>query len=116
MAIEDLKKLTEQLSANLNIVFNSYPIFPVTTADEHDRVMEMLEELEREKANLENAVGGTYSIHTALTMEKVVGTGLPIEEEIAILERRKKHCKNYLEMKQIDRQLNDLKRDKRKRK
>lgn len=34
-----------------------------------------------------------------------------IEEgkEIAILEQRKKHCKNYLELKQINRRLNILK-------
>lgn len=34
-----------------------------------------------------------------------------IEEakEIAILEQRKKHCKNYLELKQINRRLNLLK-------
>lgn len=34
-----------------------------------------------------------------------------IEEgkEIAILEQRKKHCKNYLELKQINRMLNTLK-------
>lgn len=34
-----------------------------------------------------------------------------IEEakEIAILEQRKKHCKNYLELKQINRKLNLLK-------
>lgn len=34
-----------------------------------------------------------------------------IEEgkEIAILEQRKKHCKNYLELKQINRSLNILK-------
>lgn len=36
---------------------------------------------------------------------------IQIEEgkEIAILEQRKKHCKNYLELKQIDRRLNILK-------
>lgn len=30
-------------------------------------------------------------------------------KEIVILEQRKKHCKNYLELKQIDRRLNILK-------
>ena len=30
-------------------------------------------------------------------------------KEIAILEQRKKHCKNYLELKQINRRLNLLK-------
>lgn len=36
---------------------------------------------------------------------------IQIEEakEIAILEQRKKHCKNYLELKQINRRLNLLK-------
>ena len=37
--------------------------------------------------------------------------GVLIEEakEIAILEQRRKYCKNYLELKQIDRRLNLLK-------
>lgn len=40
-----------------------------------------------------------------------------IDDAILIeqLERRKKHCKNYLELKQIDRKLNELKRNKGKR-
>ena len=39
-----------------------------------------------------------------------------IEKSIKIvnLERRKKHCKNYLELKQIDRELNALKFGRRK--
>lgn len=39
---------------------------------------------------------------------------LPEEEQIKVLERRKKCCKNYMELKQIDRELNLLKRGRRK--
>ena len=41
-----------------------------------------------------------------------------IEEakEVAILEQRKKYCKNYLELKQINRRLNLLKLEQRRRK
>lgn len=43
-----------------------------------------------------------------------VGNVLPVEKQIEILERKKKHCKNYLELKQIDRKLNSLKYGRRK--
>lgn len=52
------------------------------------------------------------AVDTADTLKRFAGLcSTQIEEgkEIAILEQRKKHCKNYLELKQIDRRLNILK-------
>lgn len=45
---------------------------------------------------------------------ELVGNEPPVEMQIKNLERRKKHCKNYLELKQIDRELNSLKYGRRK--
>lgn len=40
---------------------------------------------------------------------ELCSTQIEETKEIAILEQRKKHCKNYLELKQINRRLNILK-------
>ena len=107
MAIEDLKKITKQLSEKISRTRT------ITTYDEHEMVMEMLEKLEKQKAAMENNEYKMFSIQVLQPSE------LTPEEEIAILEKRKKHCMakgNFLEMKQIDRKLNALKKGKRKKK
>lgn len=55
---------------------------------------------------------GQCCIDTITALQKLAEQiSVVIEEtkEIAILEQRKKHCKNYLELKQINRRLNILK-------
>lgn len=42
-------------------------------------------------------------------LEEQISVVIEETKEIAILEQRKKHCKNYLELKQINRRLNILK-------
>lgn len=80
------------------------PIEDINRVFEEDinRVFEMLAEC---------CTNTITSLQELAEQNKVV-----IEEakEIAILEQRKKHCKNYLELKQINRRLNVLKFRKRK--
>ena len=45
---------------------------------------------------------------------ELIGTEPSIENQIDRLEYRKKHCKNYMELKQIERELNNLKYGRRK--
>lgn len=55
---------------------------------------------------------GQCCINTITVLQKLAEQiSVVIEEtkEIVILEQRKKHCKNYLELKQINRRLNILK-------
>lgn len=71
-----------------------------------------LDELEKALETLvQKCVEGTKSLKELVEQNKIV-----IEEvkEIAILEDRKKYCKNYLELKQINKKLNLLKFKKRK--
>lgn len=49
------------------------------------------------------------AVDIADTLKRLAGLcSTQIGKEIAILEQRKKHCKNYLELKQINRRLNIL--------
>lgn len=52
------------------------------------------------------------AVDTADTLKRLAelcSTQIEEGKEIVILEQRKKHCKNYLELKQINRKLNLLK-------
>lgn len=71
-----------------------------------------LDELEKALETLaQKCVDGIKSLKELAEQNKIV---IEEEKEIAILEERKKYCKNYLELKQINKKLNLLKFKKRK--
>ena len=71
-----------------------------------------LDELEKALEILaQKCVDGIKSLAKLAEQNKIV---IEEEKEIAILEDRKKYCKNYLELKQINKKLNLLKFKKRK--
>lgn len=51
----------------------------------------------------------TYTITALQELAEQNRAVIEEEKEVAILEQRKKYCKNYLELKQINRRLNLLK-------
>lgn len=66
-----------------------------------------LDELEKALETLaQKCVDGIKSLKELAEQNKIV---IEEEKEIAILEERKKYCKNYLELKQINKKLNLLK-------
>ena len=72
-----------------------------------------LDELEKALETLEQkCVDGIKSLKEL--KELTEQNKIEEEKEIAILEERKKYCKNYLELKQINKKLNLLKFKKRK--
>ena len=67
------------------------------TAESVGNALRLLQEVVQE---------GCYNISRLAELQQVV---VDKAKEIAELEHRKKHCKNYLELKQIDKRLNVLK-------
>lgn len=71
-----------------------------------------LDELNKALETLaQKCADGIKSLRELAEQNKIV---IEEEKEIAILEDRKKYCKNYLELKQINKKLNLLKFKKRK--
>ena len=78
-----------------------------TTKTDNELEQNPIEDIKRAFQMLGQCCTDTVTALQELAEQNMVA----IEEakEIAILEQRRKHCKNYLELKQMDRRLNILK-------
>ena len=106
----------EYLGLKENVVFQCE--IPSINPSLHEAFKNLAEAAIRAEKKLIEALAST-GLYTAEQLKdygiEPVGNALQAEKQIEILERKKKHCKNYLELKQIDRELNSLKFGRRKR-
>ena len=105
----------EYLKLKENVVFECE--IPHINPSWYEAFKSLAEEAKKAEKKLIEALAST-GLYTAERLKdygiEPVGNVLPTEKQIEILERKKKHCKNYLELKQIDRELNALKFGRRK--
>lgn len=116
--LQDMKKKAQKGVASYeyaNMTWNIKEMY-VTRTTKTDNELEQ-NPTEDIKRAFEMLAGCCTSAITTL-QELAEQNKVVIEEakEIAILEQRKKHCKNYMELKQINRRLNLLKFKQRRRK